>query len=126
MINGDFVRSLGNLPGAVRDEHLAPHLKSAVRYVEKRIKRSLTDEDDDDVYGEAAGCMTIYFALPVLNTFYLNGVDRVARKVAEMDDFVFSGPADIEKLRKFWKERADLLLTDPSGEGFDDVDVDVI
>jgi len=108
MIDGNFVRDLASLPAEVVDSKLAPHIKRAQKDVEKETGTLAADFNDFE--NDAAGCFAMYYAVPVLNTFYLEGADKVARQTGEMDDFVFSNPDDVEKIQAYWEKRAKTAL----------------
>ena len=113
VIDADFItyaRSLGNIPDAVTDDLLNPHLRAGVRDAEKRLGRVITSDATDEDYREAAACFGIAHAIPSLNTFFLQGAGSVARQVDEMNDFVFSSPGDWSRMQESWRKRADEIL----------------
>ncbi len=105
-VDGEFVRSLGNLPESVTDELLAPHIDGAKRKVGAllggRVPSGATEEDRA---AEAVGCFAIAYALPVLNTFYLSQAERLPRTAAQTD-YVFHEPGETLKLAQYWTSRA--------------------
>lgn len=105
MIDGAYVRRLGNLPAAVTDELLAPHLEGARGTVAAMLDgRTPEGVDEERLVAEATGCFAIAYALPVLNTFFLSQASRVPRRVAETD-YVFHEPGEVLRLAEYWKRR---------------------
>ena len=102
------VRSIGNLPDSTKldDSVLEPHLKSAVRLLTKWIGNySGATGDKKDRCIEAEACLTMYYALPVLNTFFTQGITTLQKEIGEMD-FQFHSPEEMEAIREAWKDRA--------------------
>jgi len=107
MITPEFVRTLGNLPVDIKDEVLNPHIQQATWDVEAIT--GVAFDDSNEKLCAAAGALTMSHAIPVLNTFYLDGVAKVASQTEE-SDFVFSSPEDSEKTQKYWKDRGMKVL----------------
>lgn len=108
-VNAAQVRALGNLSSRITDAVISPHLSRAVRDVEERsgvLQTAWGSHARSADLEEAAGCLALGYAAPVLNTMYLADADRLARKVGELSDFVFSGPNDWIKLVQYWNDRA--------------------
>jgi len=102
------VRSLGGLPEAVEDAVIKPHLESAAR----RIKKIIGDyeavdavAEDEDAIIEAEACMTMYLLLPVLHTFYTQGLPGMQKELGDME-FLFHNPDQMFQVRQNWHDRA--------------------
>lgn len=103
------VRVLGGLPDATKlpDAKITPHLNRAARELARWIG------DYSDATGnkledckEAEGCLTMYYLLPVLNTFFTSGISTLQKELGEIE-FLFHGPEGVEKVRDMWWARAD-------------------
>ncbi len=103
-IDTEFVRLLGNIP-ANADSIVAAHIESACLKVLAQIGTLPTTGPDLIRAKDAAGCFTIAYALPTLNTFYLSEAEKVPRRVAQ-SDYVLHEPGEVVKLVKLWEERA--------------------
>src|SRR5574343_1292118 len=126
-ISAGQVRTLGNLPEAVKDATIAPHLSRAVRDVEDRSGIAAgawgSHARAADLI-EAAGCLALGYLAPVLNTMYLADATRMPRRIGDMSDFVFQQPDDWVKLEKYWNARAASALARVSESTADPVEVD--
>src|SRR5574343_574176 len=83
-ISAGQVRTLGNLPEAVKDATIAPHLSRAVRDVEDRSGIAAgawgSHARAADLI-EAAGCLALGYLAPVLNTMYLADATRMPGRI---------------------------------------------
>lgn len=117
------VRAIGNLPVAAKlpDAVLSPHLERGARELAKWVgSYSAATGDFRAACIDAECCLTMYYSLPVLNTFFTQGITTLQKEVGEMD-FLFHNPDDLEKVRRMWWDRArddvdDYLGQDSSGE----------
>jgi len=102
------VRQLGRLPDSSKlpDEYIQPHLDAAERELTRWIG-NYSDAGGDKLNAciEAECCICIAYLLPVLNTFYTQGITSLQKELGEMD-FLFHSPSDLEKLQNQWLERA--------------------
>ena len=110
LVDGSYVRTLGGLPDEISDERLLPHIESAERLVWNYTGFSPSGyatlgENVQARLREAVGCFAIRYALPVLNTFYLDSADRVPRDVAETSGYLFHDAADVARLARMWEQR---------------------
>lgn len=100
------VRSMGNIPSGIGDAVLQPHLDSAARELKDWIGTYTGATGDKRARCiEAECCLTIAFALPVLNTFYTPGIPTIQKELGELD-FMFHDVDDLDKLIEKWKDRA--------------------
>jgi len=102
------VRQFGRLPDSTKlpDPDIQPHLNAA----ERELTRWIGDYSDAtgekaESCKEAECCICMAYLLPVLNTFYTQGVTSLQKELGEMD-FLFHSPGDLEKLQNQWLERA--------------------
>lgn len=103
------VRVVGGLPDDTEklpDHKIRPHLKAAGRELTQWIGDydGLTGADRESAR-EAECCLCMYYLLPVLNTFYTQGISGLQKEIGEMD-FVFHSPDDLGQIRASWMERA--------------------
>lgn len=104
----DKVRQLGNLPAVAKlsDDLIRPHLDSASRELKTWVSDYATAKGDAlAAYIEAEGCITIAYLLPVLNTFFTNGITTFQKEVAESEIF-FHSPDDLDIIIEKWMDRA--------------------
>jgi len=102
------VRDIGNLPDSTKldDSILEPHQNSAARLLKKWIGAYETSTGDRKSRCiEAESCLTMYYSIPVLNTFFTEGVTTLQKEIGEMD-FLFHRPDELETIRQFWYDRA--------------------
>lgn len=102
------VRDLGNLPDETKlvDGVLSPHLASAERELYKWIgDYSSATGDKRKRCVEAEACLTMSFAIPVLNTFFTEGITTLQKELGEMD-FQFHSVDDLDELVEYWRDRA--------------------
>lgn len=122
------IRAFANIPAAVSDDVINPHLERGKRYVEKRAGREITESAADADWQEAVKCMALYFLLPVINTLYLDGASTFARDCDDMTDYVFCSPSQVAVLQNYWRNRAETIMADIETEtgGNGNVMVEVI
>lgn len=104
----DDVRNIGNLPDSSKlpDSVLEPHLQSARRLLTKWIgSYSAATGNKKERCIEAEACLTMYYALPILNTFFTQGITTLQKEIGEIE-FQFHSPQEMEILRETWKSRA--------------------
>ena len=110
------VRELGGLPTAVTDSKITPQQGPACRELTRWVGdySSATGTMLADCI-EAEICLTMYYLLPVLNTFFTQGVSTLQKEIGEMD-FLFHNPDDMEKVRDMWLDRARGAVSDYMGQ----------
>lgn len=104
------VRTLGRLPDSVKlpDAVITPHLASAARELAGWVgDYSGADGDMLDALKEAEGCLCMAYLLPVLNTFYTQGLSTLQKEMGDMD-FLFHSPNDLDRVIERWRDRARL------------------
>ena len=102
------VRDIGNLPDSTKldDSVLQPHLDAAGRMLFKWIGSYLGSTGDKRTRCiEAESCLTMYYAIVVLNTFFTEGITTLQKEIGDMD-FLFHRPEELETIRMFWWDRA--------------------
>ncbi len=102
------VRTLGRLPAEAKlsGDVISPHLAAAGRKLTRWLgDYAATTGDDREACKEAECCLCMYYLLPVLNTFYTEGMTTLQKEIGEMD-FLFHGPDDLETLKADWLDRA--------------------
>lgn len=102
------VRTFGKLPEAAKldDSVIQPHLESAVRELTGWIgDYSASTGDKAAACIEAESCICMNYLLPVLNTFYTEGLAAVQKEMGELD-LVFHSVSDLERLQAYWMRRA--------------------
>ena len=113
------VRDLGNLPDATKldDRIILPHLVTAERELIKWIGEysSATGLKRTAII-EAESALTLSFALPVLNTFFTEGITTLQKEIGEID-FQFHDPSDVNELVEYWRDRARDAVTEWLQEG---------
>jgi hypothetical protein len=103
------VRDLGRLPPAAKlpDAEIDPHLEAAGRELKRRIGEYETGADAEKIEActEAECCLCMAYLLPVLNTFFTQGIAGLQKEIGETD-FQFHSVDDLKKLADLWTERA--------------------
>ncbi len=114
-----YVRGVGRLPEWERlpDDTIEEHLAAAARELAGMIGAYEDSSDQAKIaackYAEA--CLTMHLIIPVLNTFYTQEIPGLQKEVGEVD-FLFSNPADQERIANMWLERARTAVTSYMGE----------
>ena len=106
------IRRLGRLPDEDKlpNSEITVQLDSACRELTRKIgeySSSSGTKLDDCI--EAEGCLCMIRLLPVLNTFYTQGMSTAQKEVGEMD-FVFHSPDEIVTIQQYWNDRADSAM----------------
>lgn len=102
------VRDIGNLPDATKldDRIIIPHLVTAERELIKWIGTyTRATGDKQTAILEAEACLTMSYVLPVLNTFFTEGISTIQKEIGEID-FQFHDPSDVTELVTYWENRA--------------------
>ena len=102
------LRTLGNLPAAEKlpDATLLPHLEAAARELVTWVDDCETATGEKlAACKEAEQCIAMSYIIPVLNTFYTEGIATVQKEVGEMP-FLFHNPDDALVVAKNWYDRA--------------------
>lgn len=113
------VRDIANLPDITKlaDTVLQPHLSSAERLLYKWIGSYTGAAGDKRTRCiEAESCLTMYYATPVLNTFFTEGITTLQKELGDMD-FLFHRPDELETIQQTWHDRARDAVAEWLNEG---------
>jgi len=102
------VRELGKLPDSSKlsDPVIDIQLEAAARELTSWIGTySAATGEKALACIEAECCICMVYLLPVLNTFYTEGLAGVQKEMGEMD-LLFHSVSDIERLQEYWIKRA--------------------
>lgn len=115
----DSVRDLGRLPDPSRlpDAVIEPHLASAGAELKRWIGsyEDSTDEDKRFACSEAETCLCMGYLLPVLNTFYTQGIPTIKKETGDLE-FMFYGPVELDRVIDRWMARARRAVADYGSE----------
>lgn len=119
LANIEKVREIGNLPDAslLNDTVLKPHLDSAARKLQKMIGTYTSATGDKRLRCiEAECCLTMYYVVPVLNTFFTEGVKTLQKEIGEIE-FQFHSPEEAQTIAEGWLNRAEMAVAEWMDEG---------
>lgn len=114
LANIEKVREIGNLPDAdlMGDDVLRPHLETAARQLTKMIGTYTSATGDKRARCiEAECCLTMYFAVPVLHSFFTEGITTLQKEIGELD-FQFYDPDQVEAVAERWMNRAEMAVAE--------------
>jgi len=115
----DIVRDFGRLPGPDKlpDAVIEPHLVSAGAELRRWIGdyAATTDADKRAACQEAEACLCLAYLLPVLNTFYTEGIPTIKKETGDIE-FRFHDPADLDRVIERWLARARRSVADYGGD----------
>jgi hypothetical protein len=106
------VRTLGRLPDAVKlpDSIIQPHLDGANRELERWIGAyNAAVAPQLGRVKEAEACICLAYLMPVINTFYTQGITTLQKEMGDME-YLFHTPTEAKALSDMWMERARMAV----------------